>query len=110
MKKLISLLFIGILFCANNVVAQTEVVKIKTSAQCETCKSTIEKHMNFEKGVKSAELDYKTKILTVSYDLKKTSPEKLRIAVTKSGYDADSLLADPKAYDKLRKCCKKGGH
>jgi copper chaperone CopZ len=110
MKKLISLLFIGILFCANNVVAQTEVVKIKTSAQCETCKATIEKHMNFEKGVKSAELNIEDKNLTVTYDAKKTTPEKLRIAVTKSGYDADSLLADPKAYKKLRKCCKKGGH
>jgi copper chaperone CopZ len=110
MKKLISLLFIVILFCANNVVAQTEVVKIKTSAQCETCKATIEKHMNFEKGVKSAELNIEDKNLTVTYDAKKTTPEKLRIAVTKSGYDADSLLADPKAYEKLRKCCKKGGH
>jgi copper chaperone CopZ len=110
MKKLIKLLFITILFITNNVFAQTEVVKIKTSAQCESCKATIEKYMNFEKGVKSAELDYKTKILTVSYDSKKTTPEKLRIAVTKSGYDADSLLADPKAYDKLRKFCKKGGH
>lgn len=110
MKKLISLLFVGILFCANNVIAQTEVVKIKTSAQCETCKATIEKHLNFERGVKSAELDNDTKILTVSYDSKKTNPEKLRIAVTKSGYDADSLMADPKAYEKLRKCCKKGGH
>lgn len=110
MKKLINLFFVGILFFANNVLAQTEVVKIKTSAQCETCKATIEKHMNFEKGVKSAELNIEDKNLTVTYDAKKTTPEKLRIAVTKSGYDADSLLADPKAYEKLRKCCKKGGH
>ena len=110
MKKLINLFFVGILFFANNVLAQTEVVKIKTSAQCETCKATIEKHMNFEKGVKSAELNIEDKNLTVIYDAKKTTPEKLRIAVTKSGYDADSLMADPKAYEKLRKCCKKGGH
>lgn len=110
MKNILSLLFVGILFFANSVNAQTEVLKIKTSAQCETCKGTIEKYMNFEKGVKSAELDYKTKILTVAYDSKKTSPDKLRIAVTKSGYDADSLSAEPKAYEKLRSCCKKGGH
>ena len=110
MKNIIRLLFVGILFFANNVNAQTEVVKIKTSAQCESCKATIEKYMNFEKGVKSAELNNDDKILTIAYDSKKTSPEKLRIAVTKSGYDADSLLADPKAYEKLRNCCKKGGH
>ena len=31
----------------------------------------------------------------------------LKKAVTKVGYDADDLPADPKAYDDLPKCCKK---
>jgi cation transport ATPase len=86
----------------------TAEIKIKTSATCDMCKTTIEKYMAFEKGVKKSNLDVATKILTVTYNPKKTTPEKLRIAVTKSGYDADDLKADPKAYSKLEDCCKKG--
>lgn len=85
-------------------------VKIKTSAQCEMCKNRIEKDMAFEKGVKTVKLDLETKVLTVTYNEKKTDPEKLRNAVTKIGYDADDMEADPKAYAKLPACCKKGGH
>lgn len=85
-------------------------VKIQTSAQCEMCKDRIEKNMAFEKGVKAVELDLDTKILTVTYNEKKTDPETLRRAVTKIGYDADDLEADLRAYEKLPECCKKGGH
>ena len=41
-------------------------VDIKTSAQCGSCKSAIEKAVNNVDGVKSAELDLETKI-AVSY-------------------------------------------
>jgi periplasmic mercuric ion binding protein len=85
-------------------------VKIQTSAQCGMCKERIEKSMVFEKGVKALTLDLETKILTVTYNEKKTDPEKLRKAITKIGYDADDLEAEPSAYDKLPDCCKKGGH
>lgn len=88
--------------------ATTAELKIKTSATCSMCKTTIEKYMAFEKGVKKSSLDVDSKILTVTYNPQKTTPEKLRIAVTKSGYDADDLKADPKAYKKLDDCCKKG--
>jgi hypothetical protein len=63
--------------------------------------------MNFEKGVKRATLDVESKELTVIYQSAKTNPDKLRVAVTKIGYDADSIPADPKAYSKLHSCCKK---
>jgi len=49
-------------------------------------------------------------VLTVEYKLGKTSPEKIRTAVSKIGYDADDVVADPKAYEKLPECCKKDGH
>ncbi|MCW3086316.1 MAG: hypothetical protein JWP12_3682 [Bacteroidetes bacterium] len=86
----------------------TAELKIKTSATCEMCKATIEKYMAFEKGVKKSELDVASKILTVTYNPQKTTPEKLRIAVSKSGYDADDVKADPKAFAKLEECCRKG--
>jgi len=84
-----------------------ETIKIKTSSQCGECKERIEEALAFEKGVKTAELDLKTKIITVTYKKSKTSPEKIRKAISKVGYDADDVAADKKAYSKLDACCKK---
>jgi len=64
--------------------------------------------MAYEKGVKAVELDDKTKIVTITYKTAKTDPKKLREAISKLGYDADDVEADPKAYAKLPACCKKG--
>ena len=61
----------------------------------------------FEKGVKQATVNWDDKTVTVKYSPKKTNPDKIRKAVTMSGYDADELTADPKAYEKLAPCCKK---
>ncbi len=82
-------------------------LKIKTSAVCDMCKETIESSIVFEKGIKKSTLDVSTGILTVIYNPQKTSPEKIRIAVSKIGYDADSIPANQKAYDRLHSCCKK---
>jgi len=90
--------------------AQKEEVEISTSAVCIMCKVTIEEDLAFEKGVKSSTLDLDTKVLTVAYNAKKTSPDKIRTRITKIGYNADSLKRDPKAYEKLPACCKDGAH
>jgi cation transport ATPase len=89
----------------NNVKIDT--VSIKTSAKCNDCKERLEHDMAFEKGVKAVELDNDTKILTIVYKTSKTSEEKLKIAVTKIGYDADDMPADQKAHDRLPACCQK---
>ncbi|TAE87931.1 MAG: copper chaperone [Bacteroidetes bacterium] len=83
------------------------VVKIKTSAVCDMCKETLEKAMAYEKGVKNSNLDVDTKVFTVTFDPKKTNLDKLRLAIVKSGYDADGQIADEKAYNNLHACCKK---
>ncbi len=80
--------------------------KIKTTAVCNDCKTRLEHHMKFEKGVKSANLDLESKVLTVAYQPKKTNEAKLRTAITKAGYMADGVPANKKAYAKLPACCK----
>ncbi len=102
------LLFIlsGFFFSA---MAATDTLKVKTSAICKECKERIETRLSFTKGIKSAALDLKTKEVTVIYNSEKIKPEEIKTAITRSGYDADNLPADKKAYDKLPKCCKKGG-
>ena len=82
-------------------------IKIKTSAVCGMCKDRIEQGLAFEKGIKDVSLDVETKIATVKYNPAKITPDEIRTAISKLGYDADEVLADKKAYDKLPACCKK---
>ena len=83
-------------------------VKIKTSAICGMCKSRIERNLAFEKGVKEANLDVKSKIVTIKYNPAKTNVAKLKANISKTGYDADEVVADEVGYNKLPGCCKKG--
>jgi len=86
---------------------KTETVEIKSSVVCGMCKEKIEKELAFEKGVKAIDVDLKAQIVTVTFNTKKTDKEKIKVAITKIGYDADDLIADEKAYSKLPACCKK---
>jgi len=114
MKNLIIMLVVVMGVTSNTIYAQksrdTQKVEIKTSAQCDMCKARLEKAFAYEKGVKSSELNVETAIFTVEYLPSKTTPEKIKEAVTKIGYDADGLPANEKAYNKLPACCQKGGH
>ncbi|WP_151087463.1 heavy-metal-associated domain-containing protein [Hymenobacter baengnokdamensis] len=85
----------------------TETVQFKTSAICDMCKARIEKSMAYEKGIQAANLDVPSKVLTVTYNPAKTTPDAIRAAVLKTGYDADQAPADARAYDRLPECCKK---
>jgi periplasmic mercuric ion binding protein len=107
MKKTIGLFIaLSASFFAN---AQSDTVVIKTSALCEQCKERIERDLSFEKGVKSGVLNLDTKELTVVYNAQKTDPAKIRLAITRVGYDADSLKADVKAFNRLPECCRVPG-
>ena len=88
---------------------ETAEIKVKTSAECNMCKAALEKAMAYEKGVKSSNLEVETATFTIIYKPSKTTPEKIKAAINKTGYDADDMLADKKAYDNLPDCCKKGG-
>ncbi|MEJ8801721.1 heavy-metal-associated domain-containing protein [Pontibacter sp. H249] len=116
MKMLKSLLVILTLtlisFGANAQNKNEQTVKIKTSAVCDMCKTTLEKAMAYEKGVKKSSLDVDSKILTVVFDSRKTNADNLRKAVNESGYDADNKPASERAYKRLDDCCKKeaGAH
>jgi cation transport ATPase len=85
-------------------------IKINTSAVCDMCKTTLEKAMAYEKGVKKSSLDVESSVLTVFYNPNKTDADKIKKAVTEVGYDADEKKANIRAYDKLNACCKKGAH
>ena len=102
MSVLLYLTFSGFSMADKNVE-----IKIKTSAVCLMCKDRIEQGLAFEKGIKDVSLDVETKIATVKYNPAKITPDEIRKAISKLGYDADEVVADKTAYDKLPKCCKK---
>jgi copper chaperone CopZ len=106
LKAFLLFIFITGKLVAQSTSGQAE-IQIKTSAQCEMCKNRIEEALAFEKGVKKANLDMETKVVTVVYKTSKTEPSKLRKAISKAGYDADDIKADQEAYNKLPACCKK---
>ncbi len=114
MKKLVSILALAMMtvFIINPVNAQEkkknfEEVEIQTSAVCGMCEERIETNIAYEKGVKSVELNDETKIVKIGFDPRKTNVDQLRTAISKVGYDADNVAADPEAYAKLPACCKK---
>ena len=87
---------------------KTVSVEIQTSAVCGMCEDLIvHKNLAFEKGVKYAEMDVKTGVLTVNYRKDKTSVAHLRSLISNLGYSADPVKADSLAYENLHFCCKK---
>lgn len=100
---ILSFAFTGVLF------GQTKTAEIKTTAECGSCKKRIEEKLNYTKGVKFAELDLASNIVTVKYSEDKISLAEIKKILSDTGYGADDVKADPKAVEKLPACCKPGG-
>lgn len=113
MKQLLSLLFIA--FISLNAAAQDklETITIKTSIvcdhcmECDDCGYNIDTHVRKAKGIRKVKINPEANTVEVTYRTDKTSPEEIRVALSKSGFDADDVKADPEAYAKLDGCCKK---
>jgi copper chaperone CopZ len=119
MKKVFLLMFlaIGLVVQTNAQVKKKkaiETVTIQTpNAQCEQCKNRIELFMAREEGVTKTVVDYKKKVTKVSFWNDRTNIENVKTALANGGYDADDVTAEPDAYKRLPKSCKKpedGGH
>lgn len=75
--------------------------------QCGSCGKLLNKNLKATSGVKKFILDDKAETFTIIYDPALTDINKLRVAVSKLGFDADDVKADPAAYDNLDECCKR---
>lgn len=110
MKNLVKFLVILFVLVSGSLYAQNaknSEIDIKVSSQCSMCKERIEKMLAFEKGIVNSNLDLETHTIKVTYKPNKTTPEAIRKAISLTGYDADDVAADVKAYAKLPDCCKK---
>jgi periplasmic mercuric ion binding protein len=114
MKKAILII---VLFATANIAfaqkANKQTIVIKTQIycshclQCGSCGANINDHITATKGIKKVVVDPKENTITVSYDANKTTPEKIREAINKAGYDADDQKATAEAVNTLDGCCKK---
>jgi mercuric ion binding protein len=84
-------------------------IVIRTSSVCDMCERTIEEELIYTKGVKSVDLDLASGLVSVQYDARKVSPDKIRTDLTLLGYAADDIPGDAKAFAKLPACCQKEG-
>ncbi len=117
MKKTLKtiILLATVFFFSNGMAAQQKTIQkaiIKTTIscdhckECETCGLKFKDHMLKISGVKMYELDEKAMTITVYYNSKKTDLKTIKIAISKLGYDADDVKADPDGYESLDGCCK----
>lgn len=116
MMKTIKQLMLAVLFIAAGATVNAQeanakgivTAQIQTTAECGSCKKKVEDAMYYTKGVKSANLDPTTMVLTVKFKESKTDLATIRKAVAKVGFTADDVAANPKEYAKLPACCKAG--
>jgi len=83
-----------------------DTLRVKSSIVCQTCRRTIIKGLSTQKGIRQVEVDIPGQIITIIYRPDRTTPPAIRQAIQKLGYDADTLLRDPGAYERLPACCK----
>lgn len=75
--------------------------------KCETCGLKFEAELYNTKGIKAFQIDEKKMTITVIYNPAKVDLLTIKNAISKLGFDADEVKADPVAYNKLDDCCKK---
>lgn len=110
------LILIAAVFAVSTAAAQSTksvqkaVIQTKISCDhckhCGTCTGLLERTLLKSQGVQMITLDEKAMTITVIYNSKKTTLERIRAAISMLGYDADDIKADLDAYKKLDPCCK----
>lgn len=85
----------------------TKIVTIEVpTIKCGSCVETVTNAIKELKGIEEVNVDKKTKMAVVKYDATKLKVIDIESAIAKSGYDANEVKRDKKAYDELDSCCK----
>jgi len=109
MKKLILLALMAVVTLSAYAQMQSVTIQTNASLKCQKCIDRFKDNVPFFKGVKDYTYDANTAKITINYDSKKTNPDQLRQQISKLGYNADAVKADPAAREKLPACCKNSG-
>jgi len=107
MNKVYFLGCVLLLLFMNSAKAQsvkTSTASFKVSGVCGQCKDRIEKALKI-KGVKSAEWDVDTKMLSVVFDPSKITLDKIHTRIADVGHDTELKKASEATYKALPDCC-----
>jgi copper chaperone CopZ len=113
MKRIIlaAILCLGFLGVANAQSSKKETLIIKTKIYCDHCMKcgSCAGRMNLAlkkyPGVSKIDIAPESNTITVVYNPKKTTPDKIRKSISDAGFDADDVKANPEAVTKLDDCC-----
>jgi periplasmic mercuric ion binding protein len=79
-------------------------IKVPTLV-CDMCSGAIVKAIQGVEGVKTVKPDMDKKVMRVTVEDKAGIQEKIEQAISKAGYQANNIKADPKAFANLPGCC-----
>ena len=77
----------------------------EVSGNCEMCQNRIQKAAFSVKGVKMANWDIPSHLISVIYDSNKISLDSLQHTIALAGHDTPLVKAIETKYDKLPMCC-----
>jgi periplasmic mercuric ion binding protein len=81
-------------------------ISFEVKGVCNMCKQRIETAAKYTKGVKHASWNKEAQNLTVVYNKKQTTEEKIHQNIAAVGHDTSVVLADVEVYAKLPGCCR----
>lgn len=79
-------------------------LQIPVKGLCGMCEEKIEGALNV-KGVKQADWDQAKQMVTVTYEPKKITEDKIHKLISEAGYETDKVAASAEVYAKLPLCC-----
>lgn len=101
--KFLSISFVFIL-STNIAGAQNKTEVVPVSGNCGMCEKNIETAAKKD-GVEVADWNKQTKMLTITYNSKVTSPLKIQQNIADVGYDTRDIKGSDETYNKLHSCC-----
>jgi copper chaperone CopZ len=105
MKKLmiLCLLIMPLTLSAQN--NKNEKANFEVSGNCEMCKKRIEKAALTVKGIKTANWDIPSNILSIIYDQRKAGLQEVQTAIAEAGHDTPLVKTPDVTYNQLPMCC-----
>ncbi|MFM1933050.1 MAG: hypothetical protein RL226_2353 [Bacteroidota bacterium] len=101
-----NILVLSLLLLAFSATAQkTQTATFWVGGVCEMCEERIENALDV-KGVKVADYNLQTHKVTVTFNSKKISEDKLHALLNAAGHDTEKSKASDEAYDRVHGCCK----
>ncbi|MGN6164119.1 MAG: TonB-dependent receptor domain-containing protein [Flavisolibacter sp.] len=95
-------IFSSVVYAQSNTTDTT--VSFKVAGTCAQCKQRIQKSLKI-KGVRLANWNVETKMLTVTYAASMISVDQLYQTVAKAGHDTEKNKATDESYKALPECC-----